>query len=124
MQNNKNATLKVTITVAQLCADEAESDARLLGSRPRVDADRRHYGPLDCPAVTSDWDMGASAPGEDETGGTGLAGDDGQSSRTTDASRITESSGTNDGDIQLLDSIEDELDEVEQSLAQLDEDGP
>jgi hypothetical protein len=74
--------------------------------------------------VTSDWDLGASVPDDDETGHTDLAGDGGPSSRVTDASRITDQSGTDDVDIQLLDSIEEELDEVEQALAQLDEDGP
>jgi hypothetical protein len=74
--------------------------------------------------VTIDWDLEASASGDDETGHTDLVGDGGPSSRATDVSRITDPSGTNDVDIQLLDSIEEELDEVEQALAQLDEDGP
>jgi len=39
-------------------------------------------------------------------------------------SRITDSSGSDDVDIQLLDAIEGELEGVERALAELDEGGP
>ncbi len=84
----------------------------------------RLYVPLDCPTVTGDWDRGASAPGGDETGRTHLVGHSGQARPTTDVSRITDSSGSDDVDIQLLDAIEGELEGVERALAELDEGGP
>jgi len=37
---------------------------------------------------------------------------------------VTDSLGTGDADLALLDSIEAELDEVERTLAGLDDDGP
>jgi hypothetical protein len=42
----------------------------------------------------------------------------------TEVSPVTDSLGTGDADLALLDSIEAELDEVERTLAGLDDDGP
>jgi hypothetical protein len=74
--------------------------------------------------MTNDWDLEPSASGDDETGRTDLAGDGGQSSRITEVSRTSDPCETRDVDIELLDSIEEELNEVELTLARLDEDGP
>jgi hypothetical protein len=82
------------------------------------------YRPLNYPAMTNDWDLEPSASGDDETGRTDLPGDGGQSSRITEVSRTTDPCETRDVDIELLDSIEEELNEVELTLARLDEDGP
>jgi len=59
-------------------------------------------------------DVGLRAEGATEQGPRG---------QFSEATAITDSGGTSDVDIELLDSIEEELDEVERTLTRLDDDG-
>lgn len=76
------------------------------------------------PGVTNEtgWEPTDGEEGAD-TGVEDLTDSGGQSSPTTEVTRITDSPGSSDVDVRLLDLIEEELDDVERTLAGLDEDG-
>jgi hypothetical protein len=59
-----------------------------------------------------------------ETDRSGLTGVSEEPSPVTEVSPTNDSMGTGDADLALLDSIEAELDDVERTLAGLDDDGP
>ena len=95
-------------------------------------AHRAGVQPLDCPIVARYEDTSAEdvyaedfasrrGPEADTSAPTGVSE---EPFPATELSPTTDSPGTGDADLVLLDSIEAELDEVERTLAGLDDDGP